>query len=108
MDMEERELRIGNWLYEFNTPFRVDYINEARPMYDVSPIHLTEQWLIDFGFVHFLKGLWSRKSVELYWDVDNCGRFVHFWANKFIEVNHVHQLQNLYFELTGKELTIKK
>ena len=76
------------------------------------PIELTEEWLVKFGFE---------------WCHEACGYFdkhhaVYFWESGEVEVHpfctndkdcqifikHVHQLQNLYFALTGEELTLSE
>ena len=80
---------------------------------DYEPIPLTEEWLERFGFS-------VRKSLgfEAY-DLDDTytiyynttatpyGFELSFGVDFEIEIKHVHQLQNLYFALTGEELTIK-
>ena len=81
---------------------------------DIEPIPLTEEWLIKFGFEwneelrsFEKKGFrWLAKSVEMnasYQLWDNINRCM--LSNQMYW--HVHQLQNLYFALTGEELTIK-
>lgn len=89
----------------------------------VSPIKLTEEWLLKFGFGEDEDNLgywvfWSESSERLYINLneeDSNRRYGHcFWGydyhvNSSINyyVQYVHQLQNLYFSLTGEELTIK-
>ena len=84
---------------------------------DFQPIPLTEEWLLGFGFVkirsenHALKG-----SDGLYYSVtfDEKIRFNIYDNDSFSfkdfvkEIRYLHQLQNLYFALTGEELTIKQ
>ena len=66
---------------------------------ELKPILLTEEWLLKFGFsifknMYFIKGMQIWKCNDL------------FLCNKNgIYIKYVHQLQNLYFALTGKELT---
>ncbi len=68
------------------------------------PIPLTEEWLIKFGlekdtetdYRWFLED-WLAYDVD-----DNCIRIADSW--EFGKLKYVHQLQNLYFALTGKEL----
>ena len=95
-----------------------------------KPIPLTEEWLMKFGFEKkvdyeqsedewgIISSINSRRGVGLYQPdeyKDKCPNyfFVTFredvgcgW-NDLNEVEYVHQLQNLYFALTGEELTIK-
>jgi len=81
----------------------------------VAPIPLTEKWLVKFGFElegedysipNFMFEI--RKKLKSYSDV-----FVLFHDNndmdkimEIVEISHVHQLQNIYFALTGNELQI--
>lgn len=122
--MKTEELRIGNWLcingenrqvhsLATNEIDAIGYKN-ARCEWTFEPIPLTEQWLKDFGFKKtrldgYLIPL-SRKGHEftysLYWDKGTVytGDSAHYGCFQF---KYVHQLQNLYFALTGKELEKK-
>ena len=83
-----------------------------------EPIPLTEEWLTKFGFekddvntyihyslpsgtgIYFESGNdWNFNDANICGDYDEC---IHVKLPQY-----VHQLQNLYFSLTGKELTIK-
>ena len=84
-----------------------------------KPIPLTEEWLLKLGFVkddNF--GNWHLNHLEIYKKdlsvigIDNKGNIYWYfyaaddyysWTQK---LDYVNQLQNLYFALTGKELTI--
>jgi hypothetical protein len=95
-----------------------------------QPIPLTEEWLLKFGFK-----AWDYKKTIYTLEIDideynnSCFRFW-FQSDKLIfdyiqneihptesifddkniirlDVQHVHQFQNLYFSLTKKELTFK-
>lgn len=126
MSMRENELRVGVYIYYLEEVFKVDA--ECISMHwgdDLDdayrPIPLTEEWLLKFGFKKNIDyelineyGKLSesngRRGVGLYF---NDGEwFVTFredvgcgW-NDLNEINYVHQLQNLYFALTGDELII--
>lgn len=126
--MNAQELRIGNVIHyeaedDNNQP--VKYINVVDGE-DIclmsgayaemhSPIPLTDQWLIDFGFTQNGGAGWKSPHSDLhfYWSLRNgfCPRFYETNttdADKVIGVQYVHQLQNLYFALTGEELELKK
>ena len=112
--IEVRELRVGNYvsnnvevvkLTDEDLVYLLIYDNQHK----AEPIPLTEKWLIDFGFEkHKANGFWFMKNgicisvlgvIELIsWD-----RQAFKLKN---EIKHVHQLQNLYFALTGEELTL--
>jgi hypothetical protein len=76
----------------------------------VKGIPLNEDWLLKFGFE------WCNEAVG-YFDKDHAAYFMYpnvqfhpFCTNDkdcWIELQYVHQLQNLCFVLTGKELEIK-
>lgn len=128
--MEVNELRIGN-LVEFKS---MELYSEIKGIFlhsctqndwrletkshglnalsNYKGIPLTEEWLIRAGFV--VDGTMYFKLVideysNLFFDLKHktiaigveyeCG-------GTDIEFKYVHQLQNLYFALTGKELTI--
>jgi hypothetical protein len=85
---------------------------------DIQPIPLTEEWLFKFGFI-----TWDSKQIynEWYLNFDGVLKYKIFHSkytgvetftmphgDKPIKLKSVHQLQNLYFALTGEELTIKQ
>ena len=86
---------------------------------DVSPISLTEEWLLKFGFeicgygeVHSMcfTGYRVKNSIWDVYAVSN-GEFVLHKNTKetsITNIKYVHQLQNLYFSLTGEELIYQK
>src|SRR6185437_2058321 len=80
---------------------------------DLHPIPLTEEWMRKMGF----KSYSEKGDSFAYWHIgdpedEETGRL---WSKGDIihlefpdvELQFVHQLQNLYFALTGEELTIK-
>jgi len=90
----------------------------------IKPVPLTEEWLLKFGFETrlinncFLEYYLSctppkykKDYVLRWWDANNERRI--FWSPVLSGTIHhfpckyVHQLQNLYFALTGNELEIK-
>ena len=122
--MEARELRIDNWIkYNFKMQgckdIQVcanDFYNGFRDDKFVSinykPIPITEEWLLKFGFKYFADGQYEKifENLNFNWDKE-CGLYIFLRTREdCIEashIKHVHQLQNLYFALTNKELTIK-
>lgn len=76
----------------------------------IKPIQLTEEWLLNFGFeTHKTpSGNFAYYTKDIFTFNTNHG----WWINKFRLDNqdllkYVHQLQNLFFALTGKELEVK-
>jgi len=110
--IQPQELRLGNLIMEpyDNMVEVVDSIRDnevnGEPTDYFNPIPLTEEWLIKLGF-HEIFGVYAvygreinLKLMDGYWDV--------YFKGKHVSViKHVHQLQNLYFALTGQELTLK-
>ena len=125
--MEAKELRIGNLvIYNdilmkirgitaptprkgiYNNEFIIELFDGAGlldcKLDEINPIPLTEEWLIKLGFarkgnVFRLKKLTIFKVKERFYSP-------HSGFAYSIEIQDVHQLQNLYFALTGEELTI--
>lgn len=84
-----------------------------------KPIPLTEEWLLRFGFVNIDKGnnnfitytdsehnyylqIDVRRKDGKYLILDNS--FDDLRAFSMIDIEYVHQLQNIYYCLTGEEL----
>ena len=83
----------------FLSTYSVDY---------VEPIQLTPEWLEKFGFEK-IGSRYEKESISLY-------KFKDVFDLQLIRDNelfdlgigyvYVHQLQNLYFAITGEELTV--
>ena len=104
--MKATELRIGNLVLENETQQvgQVDLviigIIERELNHTYKPIPLTEEWLERFNW-NPPKDIGVSFSLTTY--------EIHFVAgNYYKKIEYVHQLQNLYFALTGEELTIKE
>lgn len=121
--MKASELRIGNYVYFKG---KVDIVPEVRQTNKLlgycvveryyKPIPLTEQWLLDFGFkkydayytTKYGRRLKYHKVTPRFPKESKYYREPYFVYNPSrIEINYVHQFQNLHFALTGEELTIK-
>ena len=122
------ELRIGNWVFskETNNIQKITGLTEDIPFIDsitfdyqnydeIEPIPLTEEWLLKFGFEK--DGYNCEKPFFFYFEKNGIrinNYYGYFLDNpnervgKRLFIKHVHQLQNLYFALTGEELTIKE
>lgn len=120
--MKITELRIGNNLYfasflEINHTCRVVDLNDKTNLIGVvlnngtyrckkeklQPIRLTEEILLKCGFSK-IACFYSSKDETLELTHD----FIVWKPNtKKLEIKYLHQLQNLYFALTGEELIIE-
>jgi hypothetical protein len=115
--IQANELRIGNWLNswrisgdwipkQIESGKEIDFVFMQGDTIIYKPIPLTEQWLIDFGFVSNPYNDEYFLPNKLILDINKMrGRLEIHW--KHVELKNVHQLQNLYFALTGKELINK-
>jgi hypothetical protein len=113
--IDARELRIGNWvddskgiLYQIE---KSDF--EFKNFNITTPIPLTTEILVKCGFYS------KYKSVHMQWNIG--GFYLHqksdendahelipeeqvFYYEFMYEIKYLHQLQNLYYALTGIEL----
>ena len=121
------ELRIGNWVMsdDVNMPYQVTaagILVIANSPENRSPIPLTPEILIACGFNgnvlllgekgvcslgwHFISNTYKKETtVNLAYDYDDCAYESHNSEHE-TEIKYLHQLENLYFVLTGKEIKI--
>lgn len=122
--MKAQELRIGNYyiigrdIKKLDCNLLVWYLEGGSDMF--KPIPLTEEWLLRLRFEDTTDG-WGNsqgmgflyKKDEFYLCTVDYDSYWHL-SNKTGQpkpnpkVEYVHQLQNLYFALTGEELTENK
>jgi hypothetical protein len=127
-NLQAKELRIGNWVESANykkikreiKDYSVEVIRagdihhlETFPnSKSIKPIPLTEEWLLKFGFLHSLRldDFMFKKGNDCFQIQPYKEGFSNSVLYNDMEIvdrlQHVHQLQNLYFALTGEELTI--
>ena len=114
--MKANELRIGNYVTHKDSPnwfpqLDIELLREITEEYhEFKPIPLTEEWLLKFGFKRCENGdadlgkCYSSPNVSLLMWYGQDRADVSFWQGHGFK--YVHQLQNLYFALTNKELTL--
>lgn len=125
--MKANELRIGNLVSAIHPRYHekeivvesisgTDSINVDFRSYsldEIEPIPLTEDWLLKFGFnkdaPYYLKhplivGLLANEKDVNYCESEDSEDVLQLSK---VELKYVHQLQNLYFALAGKELSIE-
>lgn len=116
--IQSNEVRRGNFtLTPRKLIVRIDTINEnsfsainknsLRWYSKLYPIPITEDWILNFG---------GKKNDEEITIPINRNLYISFIDSEcqlvtdddflVMDINHVHQLQNLYFSLTGEELTL--
>ena len=121
--MKATELRIGNYIETYLgvqkvTTKEIVLMRLDSDYVTPNPIPLTEEWLVKFGFELKPSDEWllvvdseliicldkDDYSVSIISDLDS------FTIGSYAAINlrckSVHQLQNLYFALTNKELTL--
>lgn len=118
--MTANELRIGNLVVLYPDEIRKvdtkmlgfmlnsERLNQETPF---TPIPLTEEWLLKFGFtksfivtnfaIQIEAGVLDLTSSEI------VGYHVYIDDNWICTIESVHELQNLYMAICGKELKIK-
>ena len=130
--MTSNELRIGNLVYvpsgikKFvcgTTYKNIFYTSNLQNStygqaydYECNPIPLTEEWLLDLGFTTIEITEETEETEAVIFDfkfsfINKTGTevwFLSYNGELFKELKYVHELQNLYFALTGKELEIEK
>lgn len=111
--MKATELRIGNWVQTKQTEKQFQVTTSTFEVLSVvesqyKPIPLTEEWLVKFGFDK-LHGNWfdNEGMIELYEKDNGYVMLEDSYYHCSQDLLYVHQLQNLYFALTGEELELK-
>ena len=129
------ELRLGNYINYKGEAIKITMIGEygvqsknkdviinakfSTP--DLSPIPLTEKKLLNCGFVKhkaYRAGGQDEWSGMLAWSIPSNRLFsnwlfrgnascLHLVGYINTQIEYLHQLQNLYYELTGEELNIQ-
>ena len=115
--LKNNELRIGNLVNSKNDGIiSITNISEKSvavieahcynhiPVEFISPIPLTEEWLLKFGFeFNEDERVYQKKEIRIEL-IDEDFIFSYFFG--IVYLKYVHQLQNLFFALTGAELTV--
>lgn len=134
LNMNSKELRIGNFILSdkeiveinFLTPFSIgfgkgNFAPNDSILANFKSINLNEEWLLKLGFkeISFTQDRnrdWYKMfeiddtsevlSLNYYTKTNYCRfNFDIGYGNKYVDLYYVHQLQNLYFDLSGIELS---
>ena len=123
-NMKSSDLRIGNLVDLGNRIAKVTEINHLACVvvdleetqdtiedYErVKGIILTEEWLLKFGFeLDIEDDGYSKGKYKISVSDEGCIFFIYdsYYPIEICEFKYIHQLQNLYFALTGEELVVK-
>jgi len=129
--MNAKELRIGNWVNKngyfrqilgvhsnsviiMNTPPLTLTKSMDIHINKIEPIPLTEEILLKCGFKDIYNKMWLILEGSPNIEINKSTFQVSVWETINDEtegiylnnIKYLHQLQNLYFALTGKELNI--
>ena len=111
--IKPEELRIGNLVEEPKGHTHKICNLSVDSKRDRYGIPLTDEWLVKFGFERFgfvMKlGRLELNAASRDIKQDQLRGFFYYpkGAEAFL-VEHVHQIQNLYYSLTGTELELKQ
>lgn len=116
--IKPKELRIGNLVHaEVGLPslevHEMLYADFCEPLTFqlIHPIPITEEWLIKLGFK-----IPSKNESHPFGNYKNTSARIiisrNYQTNGYqtdgnIDIKYVHQLQNIYFYLTGEELVLQ-
>lgn len=111
-----QELRIGNWVNITGQPVLIKettyspYIADNcrannTPIDQIEPILLTKEILQKAGFKKNTENIFKYLDTMLYLG-PNFVDYYQFGSPIKKDINSLHQLQNLYLDLTGTELKI--
>lgn len=122
--IQPQELRIGNYV-EYRIQDELDdrkewwelsiidstdlQILESRIDDDYRAIPLTEEILLKFGYIGN-EPVFSEKSTIFTFGIHKIWKPFNIFLDEYyrFEIKYLHQLQNLYFALTGEELKFKQ
>jgi len=79
----------------------VDSDEQIEHFSEFQPIPLTEEWFLKFGLLKTKEGIILMGCYQI---VANEESWRIILKNGVLHIQYVHQLQNLYFALTGEEL----
>jgi len=124
--MKANELRINNWVYNRTTkkemqvyPMMIPQLAQINDENNIEPIPITQEWIIKFNaekikgygnnrfwYVIFLDEYKDESMLFIHYSIGDNFCTLNEGYNETIikKIKYVHELQNLYFALTGEEL----
>ena len=123
--MKKEELMYGNKLLFLNEVVTFSHISQIREdgvfwiktieskidskSFHFKPIPITEEWLLKLGFFKYNNAYVLEKPNEniMNFKFSIWSDFTYNSSEFPVELKYVHQLQNLYFALTGTHLKLK-
>jgi len=110
--IDVKDLRVGNLVNVVGIgDVKVSHLSSMGVYKDLRPIPLTEEWFLKFGLIKlrspllsFVMGCYEISIIPTHNEFG-----VYIPSGRIItKIKYVHQLQNLYFALTGEELELKE
>ena len=113
------DLRVGNTVLKDG---KIKYVsiftlNDTIDFADhFKGVPLTEEWLWKFGFTNIDEGEfhkdWKFKGLKIRYKKENEKYIIGVWNDsdddcQIIWLDFVHQLENIFYMITGKELAIQ-
>lgn len=112
--MEVNELRVGNLYVNYEDKicpwgcddFAMLWKNQGLEVDELirNFIQLTDEWLLKFGFVEEFENKFYKNSIAIEIFENECIVYLGDFVD--LSIKYVHQIQNLYFAMTGEELAI--
>jgi hypothetical protein len=97
--IQANELRVGNIVEKAGGEYVADFIT-IQMAHNYNPIPLTAEVLKKCNIPYVSK-------IEVFIEAFDLHRRIIFDGHSNCGVKYLHQLQNLYFALTGEELNVK-
>lgn len=122
--MNKTELRIGNIIRDIESgrigtvltlgakkcTVKMEFSKLMQDYDEFEPIPLSGEWLLKMGFENKKDGKFYHSKFDRTW-VSLDSILVKWYGNALggiMMLDYVHQLQNIFFSLTGEELTVKQ
>lgn len=117
--LRAEDFRIGNIISLAGKPIRISFSTLEKlcfpelSKYQIfkgvyQPIKLTEDILLKCGFIKDEFDNWENETRLGLYKPDDFDGYLSIWGDSTVgECYYLHQLQNLYFALTGKELEVR-
>ncbi len=125
MKLKAQDLRIGNLIDTPDGIREIDDISTKRELghsvgfkgfnvgyyLDVcKPIPITEEWLLKLGFEYnnFSLLYSNRKQSEYDIQILDDTFVIYKYGDEIVTLKYIHELQNLFYAITGNELEMKE
>lgn len=76
----------------------------------IEGINITEEWIKRLGFEEdsIIEKRFNKDDYQVYFFKDDDYIYLRQVGSTIAKIKYIHQLQNLYFALTGNELTLNQ